>query len=843
MTLLETGNAGAAGRAPKTAEGGTGAGGPQRPSGDRPRVDGKFLAAGAERLIVRGVTYGTFAPDANGDRFPDRACVQADLEAIAASGVNAVRTYTPPPRWLLDDARAAGVWVMAGLPWEQHVALLDDRRRTRAIAQGVRAQAAAVAGHEALLCVAIGNEVPPAIARWHGRARVERFLDRLCAAVRAEDPAGLVTYVGYPGTEHLRVPAADFAAFNVYLEDPTRFAAYVARLQILAGDRPLLLTELGLDSRRNGETAQARAVGEQVSLAFAGGCTGAFVFAWTDSWHRGEDEVLDWDFGVTNRRRRPKPALRALREAYTRPAVATANAPSMSVIVCTHNGAGTLSDCLEGVAALRYPNFETIVVDDGSTDASAEIATLFGARVIRTENEGLSAARNTGLAAAHGEIVAYVDDDARPDPDWLAYLAMGFATTPHAAIGGPNVPPPGDGRVASCVANAPGGPVHVLVSDTEAEHLPGCNMAFRRAALVAAGGFDRQFRVAGDDVDLCWRLRDRGETLGFHPAALVWHHRRGSVRAFWRQQRGYGHAEALLERKWPQKYDRRGHPAWAGRLYGPGVAALLRRGRIYHGTWGTGAFQPEVGQSLRPLATLAAAPEWPFVIAALVFLALLGLSWHPLLTALPVAVIAAALPIANACRGARVARFDGPGPHLRLRALTALLYVLQPLARLAGRVRAGLVPWRRPAFGAFTLPRPRSEIRWYETWQAPEARVARVDAALRERGARVLRGGAIDRWDLEVAGGAAGAVRVLFAVEEHGRGRQLLRCRVRPRVPRFVLAGLALAVASIAAAVPSGAWVAAAALACAAAVFATAAVAECGLASAAVLGALEEAGA
>src|SRR5207244_3033426 len=145
-----------------------------------------------------------------------------------------------------------------------------------------------------------------------------------------------------------------------------------------------------------------------------------------------------------------------------------------------------------------------------------------------------------------GEIVAYLDDDARPDPDWLAYLAAGFAATNHAAIGGPNVPPPGDGPVASCVATAPGGPVHVLISDTEAEHLPGCNMAFRREALVAAGGFDPTFRAAGDDVDLCWRLREQGETLGFHPAALVWHRRRGSVRAFWRQQRGYGHAEALL---------------------------------------------------------------------------------------------------------------------------------------------------------------------------------------------------------------------------------------------------------------------------------------------------------
>src|SRR3989442_7014584 len=103
-----------------------------------------------------------------------------------------------------------------------------------------------------------------------------------------------------------------------------------------------------------------------------------------------------------------------------------------------------------------------------------------------------------------------------------------FLSTSHAAVGGPNLPPPGDGPIAECIARAPGGPVHVLLSDREAEHLPGCNMAFRKARLEAIGGFDPQFRTAGDDVDVCWRLEERGFTLGFSPAAMVWHHRRNS---------------------------------------------------------------------------------------------------------------------------------------------------------------------------------------------------------------------------------------------------------------------------------------------------------------------------
>src|SRR5262249_53232455 len=158
-----------------------------------------------------------------------------------------------------------------------------------------------------------------------------------------------------------------------------------------------------------------------------------------------------------------------------------------------------------------------IVVDDGSTDATAASASASGARLIRTENRGLSSARNTGLEAATGEVVAYTDDDARPDPDWLLQLAAGFRRPDYAGIGGPNIAPPGNGPVAACVADAPGGPIHVQLTDTQAEHIPGCGMAFRKDCLRAIGGFDSLFRAARDDVDVCWRLQERGWKLGFSP--------------------------------------------------------------------------------------------------------------------------------------------------------------------------------------------------------------------------------------------------------------------------------------------------------------------------------------
>ena len=361
----------------------------------RPRVAGKFLRAGDEKLWIKGVTYGTFRPGPGGD-YPEGARLDADFAAMAAAGVNAVRVYTVPPRRLLDAAQAHGLRVLVGLPWEQHVAFLDEAGRAGAIEARVREGVRACAGHPAVLGYAIGNEIPPAIVRWHGRRRIERFLRRLYAAAKAEDPEALVTYVNFPTTEYLHLPFLDFVCFNVYLEQRDRLEAYLARLQNLAGERPLVMAEIGLDSRRNGEAAQAESLEAQVRAAFAAGCAGTFVFSWTDEWHRGGWDVDDWDFGLVRRDRRAKPALGAIGAAYAEvPFARSLRWPRVSVVVCSYNGARTIRDTLDALARLEYPDFEVIVVNDGSTDATPAIAAGYGVRVISTENRGLSAARNT----------------------------------------------------------------------------------------------------------------------------------------------------------------------------------------------------------------------------------------------------------------------------------------------------------------------------------------------------------------------------------------------------------------------------------------------------------------
>lgn len=793
---------------------------PAPPATARPEVHGKFFRSGEQKLYLRGVTYGPFAPGIRGEPYdPDRT--REDFARMSEAGINAVRLYTPPPEWLLDTAVDHDLLVLAGLAWEQHVTFLDDRSCAETIVERVRAEVAARAGHPALLAWAVGNEIPAPVVRWHGAGKMRRFLARLYEAAKHADPGAAITYVNYPTTEYLELDFLDFVCFNVFLEEPSPFEAYLHRLLNLAGDRPLVLTEIGLDSRSNGEEAQAGTIDWQVRRAFAAGSAGTFVFSWTDEWHRGGLEITDWQFGLTDRDRAPRPALARLTEAYaTVPLDLGPAAPRASVLICTYNGARTLEETCGAVAKLEYPAFEVIVVDDGSTDDSAEIARRHGFRVISTENRGLSSARNTALEAASGEIVAFIDDDAMPDPQWLTYLADTFTRTDFVAVGGPNLPVPGDGSVADAVAAAPGNPIHVLVADRDAEHIPGCNSAFRADALREIGGFDPRFRTAGDDVDVCWRLQDRGLRIGYCAAAVVWHHRRRTLGGYLRQQHGYGRAEAMLERKWPARYSAGGHVTWQGRVYGEGAprhATGPLRWRIYHGVWGMAPFQSLYEPARGEMNGLLLTPEAYLAIGLASLLVVLGALWTPLLFLAPAVILVAGAVAVRAVTIAATARFPTHGLSRReavvRRVLAGLLHIAQPIVRLEGRLRHGLTPWRSFTPGAGALPVTTRFERWSEEWVDPVEWVRCLERGITRAGTVVRRGGEFDGWDIETRGGVLAGVRVSTVVEEHGDGRQLVRIRCRPRWSAIAVALTAVLLALAAAAVIDGAPVAATVLA------------------------------
>src|SRR4029077_7812084 len=150
-------------------------------------------------------------------------------------------------------------------------------------------------------------------------------------------------------------------AFNVYLHGERDLRAYVARLQHVAGARPLLIAEMGADSLRNGEDAQAALVTRQLDGVFGEGACGAIVFSWTDEWWRGGQLVGDWAFGLVDSDRRPKPAHAAVRRVFQSapfPDDQRSAWPRVSVVVCAYNAADTIDECLSAIAELRYPDFE-----------------------------------------------------------------------------------------------------------------------------------------------------------------------------------------------------------------------------------------------------------------------------------------------------------------------------------------------------------------------------------------------------------------------------------------------------------------------------------------------------
>src|SRR5208282_6918493 len=437
---------------------------------------------GDEKFFIKGVTYGPFALGSHGSQFPEQEAAARDFALMAETGVNTVRVFTVPPLWLLDLADDHGLKMLVGIPWSQHVTFLDSPAIERDVERTVVETVKSMNRHPAIFAYLVGNEIPPDMVRWHGPDKVRGFLKRLAVLIKEIDPAALISYANFPSTEYLTLDFGDFVCFNIYLHQELAFRRYIARLHNLAVDRPLVLTEFGIDSMREGEEHQAEILSWQVRTALEMGCAGAFVFAWTDEWFTGGHLIEDWAFGLVDRARNPKPALRAVAERYlgSIPPPLAAAAPRVSVVVCAYDAERTMKSCLESLEKLRYPDFEVIVVNDGSKDRTLEIVESFPfCRVISQDNKGLSVARNVGAEHATGEIVAYTDSDCVVDPDWLTYLVAKMEAARLQACGGPNFPPHEDNMVAAAVAVSPGGPTHVLLSDDVAEHIAGCNMAFR----------------------------------------------------------------------------------------------------------------------------------------------------------------------------------------------------------------------------------------------------------------------------------------------------------------------------------------------------------------------------
>lgn len=752
----------------------------------RVRVDGKFFRLGDRKFYAKGVAYGPFAPGESGACLPSPEQTARDLALIAELGANVIRTYMPPPRWLLDLAQDHGLKLLVDIPWPKNHCFLDSGRAKEQAREAVRGVVKACIGHPAIFAYSVVNEIPPDIVRWSGAAAVTDFIEELIDLAKEIDPGCLCTFANYPPTEYLSPRNVDFLCFNVYLHHRRPFENYLARLQMQADTKPIILGEFGVDSKREGEAGKCEMLSWQIESAFRGGLAGLVVFAYTDDWWVGGNRVEDWFMGLTTADRQRKASFDAVKRAFAiAPYFPLSHYPKVSVVVASYNGGRTLKVCLESLVRLNYPNYEVILVDDGSTDSSPEIASLFKTvRYIRQTNHGLSVARNTGINASTGEIVAFTDSDCRADEDWLYYIVGDLLTSRFTGMGGHNFLPPEDSPVAAAVLVSPGGPAHVMLNDRLAEHVPGCNMVFYKWALGEIGGFDPIFTKAGDDVDVCWRLQQRGYRIGFNPAGFVWHYRRSTVKAYLKQQRGYGEAEALLVRKHPEYFNLIGNSIWRGQIYTASKFGLvIGRSVIYHGVFATGFFQ----------TLYSAPPAWTLMLCTsmeyhvLITLPLLVLS-VPFSFLLPVAVISPILSLVICAAAAWQAGLPKSKKKWWSRPLVALLYFLQPIARGWARYQGRLGLQQTPPAAKERLELLRQGDSGESLDQLffwGDGKIGRIDwvsgivLRLDQQGWASKTDTGWSEYDVELFGNRWSRLQLTTATEDFAGGKRLFRCRLR----------------------------------------------------------------
>jgi GT2 family glycosyltransferase len=227
--------------------------------------------------------------------------------------------------------------------------------------------------------------------------------------------------------------------------------------------------------------------------------------------------------------------------------------PFVSVVVPVRNGERTLRDCLFSILQTDYRDDrrEIVVVDNGSSDGTAQIIRRFPVRYVLEERRGLSEARNRGIAESAGEVLVFTDADCVVTTNWLRELLQGFEESPGAAV-----------VAGEVVAYPPQTPVERYLALRKPSYMNWSraqehtwfqfgNAAVRRPTFDAVGRFDTRFRGACEDVDFCWRLLRAGLELSWRPGAIVFHRNRASMPQLFRQQRTYGRSHAALLRKYP----------------------------------------------------------------------------------------------------------------------------------------------------------------------------------------------------------------------------------------------------------------------------------------------------
>lgn len=233
--------------------------------------------------------------------------------------------------------------------------------------------------------------------------------------------------------------------------------------------------------------------------------------------------------------------------------------PPVSVIIPVKNRPQDLRDCLKALEGVKYPRnkLEVLVVDDASTDETTEVIRSFPVKSLRTARSvGPSASRNLAARRARGEVLAFLDSDCVPSPQWLKEL-VGFLAEPDVGAVGGYVDgyfhlTPLDRYEKTCSPLNMGQRMRRAGPETSSFYLPTCNLLVPRHIFLQLGGFDEDLYV-GEDVDFCWRLRKRGYVIYYSAEGRVWHKHRNKLWPMLKRRFDYGTSESHLLLRHPEK--------------------------------------------------------------------------------------------------------------------------------------------------------------------------------------------------------------------------------------------------------------------------------------------------
>jgi glycosyltransferase involved in cell wall biosynthesis len=235
------------------------------------------------------------------------------------------------------------------------------------------------------------------------------------------------------------------------------------------------------------------------------------------------------------------------------------NEPLISIIVPAKNAQETIKKCIDSLLNLDYPNYEVIIVNDGSNDATLKLLAEYSQKIKIINNSlslGPAQSRNIAAQIAKGEYLAFTDADCIVEKNWLKELRAGFTTYDIVSVGGRQEIPNDEtvfGRRISLFLKKVGfisdymhrGKTRIILVN----HNASCNVIYRKDIFLRAGGF-LEGLWPGEDVEIDYRLRKKGYKLVFNPEAIVYHYRQKDLKSFIKMMYGYGLVQGFLVRKY-----------------------------------------------------------------------------------------------------------------------------------------------------------------------------------------------------------------------------------------------------------------------------------------------------